>query len=214
MLFCSAAWRIFPEQGWKLCPRIGRWILYPWTTRKAPRTFKSILLITRHTVIVQIMILVPTFKLLIKLYQPHLYPWPANFNHFMEWSDSERQLWKQSGICLNDSRFPGREANGDWTGDLASTNSLCGIISDLMKKISLEKVELHRQKQGEKSMYDWDQILGFQRRQSLCKFLSCWGWKLCRKFCLCTCARLVKSCRTLGNPMGCRLPGSYAHGIL
>ena len=145
VLFCSAAWGIFPDQGLKLCPHIGRWILYPEPLGvkhlkkhllKAPRTFKSILLITRHTVIVQIMILVPTFKLLylIKLHQPHLYPWPANFNHFMEWSDSERQLWKQRGICLSDSRFPGREANGDWTGDLTSTNSLCGIISDLMKK--------------------------------------------------------------------------------
>ena len=71
----------------------------------------------------------------------------------------------------------------------------------LDEKSSLEKVELHRQKQGEKSMYDWDQILGFQCRQSLCKFLSCWGWKLCHKFCLCMFARLVKLCWTLGNPM-------------
>ena len=32
--------------------------------------------------------------------------------------------------------------------------------------------------------------------------------------CLCACAKLLQSCLTLCNPMGCSLPGSSVHGIL
>ena len=35
-LSCPEAYGIFLDQGWNLCPCIGRWILNHWTTREVP----------------------------------------------------------------------------------------------------------------------------------------------------------------------------------